>query len=229
MTSFTSPVYILSGVFIVTSLIVTSAPRAREHLHSTNPCTKRKVISLNKPKGKYIKRKMIIYFKKTLRNYITLVFLLFGPFVKVLPFTKNGPKYLTKLTSPMFIYLMRFLLHYLVSVSFFVLLESFFLFFLWSLFVWRCPLPVLSSFIFSERFNFSWFGRAIPSVKYFPTCHYKHSIFFWVKSIPVSRLYSYCLYRVFKSGVLHVHWSLSYSKFSQLSIAQLTGTGEYTD
>ena len=27
------------GFFIVTSLIVTSAPRAREHLHSTNPCT----------------------------------------------------------------------------------------------------------------------------------------------------------------------------------------------
>ena len=34
MMSFTSPVHILSGVFIVTSLIVTSAPHAREHLHS---------------------------------------------------------------------------------------------------------------------------------------------------------------------------------------------------
>ena len=38
-TSFTSPIHLLSGFFIVTSLIVTSAPRAREHLHSTNPCT----------------------------------------------------------------------------------------------------------------------------------------------------------------------------------------------
>ena len=34
MTSFTSPVHFLSGGFIVTSLIVTSAPHAREHLHS---------------------------------------------------------------------------------------------------------------------------------------------------------------------------------------------------
>ena len=34
MTSFTSPVNFLSGVFIVTLLIVTSAPPAREHLHS---------------------------------------------------------------------------------------------------------------------------------------------------------------------------------------------------
>ena len=34
MTSFTSPSYFLSGVFIVTSLIVTSTPHAREHLHS---------------------------------------------------------------------------------------------------------------------------------------------------------------------------------------------------
>ena len=34
MTSFTSPVYFLSGVFIVTSVIVTSPSRARELLHS---------------------------------------------------------------------------------------------------------------------------------------------------------------------------------------------------
>ena len=34
MTSFTFPVHFLSGVFIVTSVIVTSAPRARKHLHS---------------------------------------------------------------------------------------------------------------------------------------------------------------------------------------------------
>ena len=45
--------YFLSGVFIVTSLIVTSTPRAREHLRSMcapNPCTKRKVLSLTKQK-----------------------------------------------------------------------------------------------------------------------------------------------------------------------------------
>ena len=51
------PGHFLSGVFIVTSLIVTSAPRAREHLHSTNPCTKRKVLSLTKPKGKIYETK----------------------------------------------------------------------------------------------------------------------------------------------------------------------------
>ena len=49
--------HFLSGVFIVTFLIITSAPRAREHLHSTNPCTKRKVLSLTKPKGKIYKTK----------------------------------------------------------------------------------------------------------------------------------------------------------------------------
>ena len=56
------PGYFLSGVFIVTSLIVISTQSAREHL--TNPCTKRKVLSLTKPKGK-------IYKTKSLRNYIT--------------------------------------------------------------------------------------------------------------------------------------------------------------
>ena len=70
MTSFTSPVHFLSGVFIVTSLIVTSAPRVREHLHSTNSCTKRKVLSLTKPKGKIYKTKND-NIKKSHRNYIT--------------------------------------------------------------------------------------------------------------------------------------------------------------
>ena len=55
MVSFTSPVYFLSGVFIVTSVIVTSTPHAREHLHTTNPCTKRKVLSITKPKSKIYK------------------------------------------------------------------------------------------------------------------------------------------------------------------------------
>ena len=52
--------YFLSGVSIVTSLNDTSAPHAREHLrsclHLTNPCAKRKVLSLTKPKGKIYKR-----------------------------------------------------------------------------------------------------------------------------------------------------------------------------
>ena len=58
----------LSGIFIVTSLNDTSAPRAREHLrpclHLSNPCAKRKVLSLTKPKGK-------IYKAKSLGHYIT--------------------------------------------------------------------------------------------------------------------------------------------------------------
>ena len=49
--------YFVSGVFIVTSLSFTSAPHEREHLHSTNPCTKRKVLSLTKPIGKIYKTK----------------------------------------------------------------------------------------------------------------------------------------------------------------------------
>ena len=60
--------YFLSGVSIVTSLNDTSAPHAREHLrsylHLTNPCAKRKVLSLAKPKGK-------IYKTKSLGHYIT--------------------------------------------------------------------------------------------------------------------------------------------------------------
>ena len=68
MTSFTSPVHFLSGFFSVTCLIVTS-PRKRVNtcaqcVHLTNPCTKRKVLSRTKPKGK-------IYKTKSLRNYIT--------------------------------------------------------------------------------------------------------------------------------------------------------------
>ena len=55
MTSFTSPwSYFLSGNDI-------SSPCAREHLRSclplTNPCAKRKVLSLTKPKGKIYKTK----------------------------------------------------------------------------------------------------------------------------------------------------------------------------
>ena len=58
----------LSGVFIVISLFVTST-RTRVNtsaqcVHLTNPCTKRKVLSLTKPKSK-------IYKTKSLCNYIT--------------------------------------------------------------------------------------------------------------------------------------------------------------
>ena len=60
--------HFLFGVSIVTSLNDTSAPRSREHLrsclHLTNPCAKRKVLSLTKPKGKINKT-------KSLRHYIT--------------------------------------------------------------------------------------------------------------------------------------------------------------
>ena len=61
----------LSGIFILTSLNDTSSPGARHHLrsslHRTNPCAKRKVLSLTKPKGK-------IYKTKSLGNYITVCF-----------------------------------------------------------------------------------------------------------------------------------------------------------
>ena len=50
-------------------VLKTSAPHVREHLRPclplTNPCTKRKVLSLTKPKGK-------IYKTKSLGHYITL-------------------------------------------------------------------------------------------------------------------------------------------------------------
>ena len=56
----------LSGVSIVTSLNDTSGPRAREHLrsclHLTNPCDKRKVLNLTKPKGKKYKTKSLGHF-----------------------------------------------------------------------------------------------------------------------------------------------------------------------
>ena len=59
--------HFLSGVSIVTSLNDTSAQRTREQLrsclHLTNPCSKQKVLSLTKPKGK-------IYKTKSLGHYI---------------------------------------------------------------------------------------------------------------------------------------------------------------
>ena len=68
MTSFTSPGHTLSGIFILTSVNDTSSPRVRQHLCSslllTNPCAKRKVLSLTKPKGR-------IYKTKPLGHYIT--------------------------------------------------------------------------------------------------------------------------------------------------------------
>ena len=62
MTSYTSRGHIFSiWVSIVTSLNDTSTPHARKHLrsslHLTNPCAKRKVLNLTKPKGKIYKRK----------------------------------------------------------------------------------------------------------------------------------------------------------------------------
>ena len=65
--------HFLCGVFIVSYLIVTSTLRSREHLHSTNPCTKWKVLSLIKLKGKIYKTKNDNIKKKSLRNYITCV------------------------------------------------------------------------------------------------------------------------------------------------------------
>ena len=55
MTSFTTPVHNLPGVFIMTSVLVTSSPREREHLRSMYAPTRalsRTVLSLTKPKDK---------------------------------------------------------------------------------------------------------------------------------------------------------------------------------
>ena len=61
--------YLLSGIFILTSVNDTSSPHVRQHLrsslHLTNPCAKRKVLSLTKPKGK-------TYKTKSLSHYITV-------------------------------------------------------------------------------------------------------------------------------------------------------------
>ena len=87
MTSFTSRGHIfLSGVSIVTSLNDTSAPCAREHLrsclHLTNPCAKRKVLSLTKPKDEiprslyYIYAKIIKAGKKSGKNVKHFILLL---------------------------------------------------------------------------------------------------------------------------------------------------------
>ena len=73
MTSFTSPVSFHTWDFYCDISIVTSAPLAREHLHSTNPRTKPKGLSLTKPKGKIYKTKND-NIKKSLRNYITKAF-----------------------------------------------------------------------------------------------------------------------------------------------------------
>ena len=54
----------LSGIFILTSLNDTSSDTPALMLHLTNPCAKRKVFSLTKPKCK-------IYKTKSLGNYIT--------------------------------------------------------------------------------------------------------------------------------------------------------------
>ena len=60
----------LSRISIVTSVNDTSYPCARgllrSCLHQSNPCAKRKVLSLTKPKGK-------IYKTKSLGHYITYV------------------------------------------------------------------------------------------------------------------------------------------------------------
>ena len=69
MKSFTYPwSYFLSGIFIVTYVNDTSSPHAHQHLrsslHLTNPCAKRKVLSLTKPQCR-------IYKTKSPSHYIT--------------------------------------------------------------------------------------------------------------------------------------------------------------
>ena len=58
--------------FILTSVNDASSPHAREHLrsclHQTNPCTKRKVLILTKPKGKIYKTKSFGHYTTILRS-----------------------------------------------------------------------------------------------------------------------------------------------------------------
>ena len=70
MMSFTSPVSFPIWVFYC-DIWLSHPPRVCEHQHSTNPCTKRKVLRLTKPKGKIYKMKNDDI-KKSLCNYITL-------------------------------------------------------------------------------------------------------------------------------------------------------------
>ena len=57
---------LLSAIFTLTSVNDTSSPHARQHLcsslHPTNPCTKRKVLGLTKPKGRIYKTKSHGYY-----------------------------------------------------------------------------------------------------------------------------------------------------------------------
>ena len=91
MTSFTSPwSHLLSGIFILTSLNDASSLRVHEHLHEhvhehlhlTNPCTKRKVFRLTKPKGKICKTKSLgHYITKTVGNWLNGIGFTYGKLV----------------------------------------------------------------------------------------------------------------------------------------------------
>ena len=67
MTSFTSPGHISHLGFLFWHLWMTSSRRAGEH--QTNPCAKRKVLSLTKPNGK-------IYKTKSLGHFITAIIII---------------------------------------------------------------------------------------------------------------------------------------------------------
>ena len=78
----------VSGIFILTSLNDTFSPCAYEHLrsclHLTNPCAKRKVLSLIKPKGKITKNPRLLYYMK---NWLI--------FTKLFAFNSNTWKHLS--------------------------------------------------------------------------------------------------------------------------------------
>ena len=78
----------LSEIFILTSVNNTSFPHAQWTLvltlHLTNPCAKRKVLSLTKPKGK-------IYKTKSLGHYITEIIWCKG-LKNMMRLEKNRPK-----------------------------------------------------------------------------------------------------------------------------------------
>ena len=86
-----------------------------------------------------------------------------------LVYFKNGPNYLTRETTQLFIALMRFLLQALVSRSFLVRLSYFFLVFFFFHFYLFVDIrfqyhQIFVIFLFSIHPDFFWFGCSIPSI-----------------------------------------------------------------
>ena len=116
---------VLSGIFILISLNDTSSPRVRSWtpalmLHLTNPCTKRKVLSLIKPKGK-------IYKTKYLGHYITLRRFLIPEFNYFLIFDFNHRYFQTSIAffKRHFLFVYSYLFARSYDIEYFSLIQKF--------------------------------------------------------------------------------------------------------